>query len=131
MTTFKKHYFIGFFGLFHFFIFLFLFLFLQHNKKRKKKQKLQFSFRKPSFLTFPKLCKNTILAQCDTFCVYKHTPKHHNIGETTVKKNLDQFLTFKPPNLGPILTLQQIYIYVYIYICCRVSFSTFFCLFKS
>ena len=29
--------------------------------------------------------------------------------------NLDQFLTLKPPNLGPVKTLQHTYIYIYIY----------------
>ena len=53
---------------------------------------MQFSFRKPHFWHPQNLAKkNTFLAQCDTICVYKHTPKHYKNGETV--KNLDQFLT--------------------------------------
>ena len=69
----KKHYFYRVFWPFPFsFFFFFLFLFLQH-KKEKTKNAIFFS--KTSFLTSPKFCKNTILAQCDTICVFKNTPK--------------------------------------------------------
>ena len=78
---------------------------------------MQFSFRKPHFDN-PKFCKNTILTHCDTICVTKKAKKHYKTGEKTAKKNLDQFLTYnldqfltyKTPNLGPVLTLQHIYI---------------------
>ena len=82
----KKPLFIGFFLPFPFCLFFFfLFLFLQHKKDKNKK--MQFSFRKPHFWHPQKFCKNTSLAQCDTICVFKNTPK------TKTVKNLDQFLT--------------------------------------
>ena len=72
----KNTIFIGFFGLFPFsffsFFFFFLFLFLQHKKDKNKKCNF---LSKTSFLTSPKFCKNTILAQCDTICVFKNAPK--------------------------------------------------------
>ena len=50
-----------------------------------------------------------MLAQCDTMCVFKNTPKHYKNGEKQWKQNLDQFLTLdldqfltlETPNLGP------------------------------
>ena len=54
---------------------------------------MQFSFRKPHFWHPPNFAKkNTILAQCDTICVFKNTQKHHKHGKHN-EKNLDQFLT--------------------------------------
>ena len=72
MTTSKNTIFIGFFGLFHFLFFFFCFYF-SNIKKTKTKNAIFFS--KTSFLTSPKFCKNTILAQCDTICVFKNAPK--------------------------------------------------------
>ena len=72
---------------------------------------MQFSFRKPHSWhpqNFAK--KNTILAQCDTICVFKNTPKHYKNEENSENNldqfltlDLDQFLTLETPNLGPIL----------------------------
>ena len=46
--------------------------------------------------------------------------KHYKTGENSKKNldqfltyNLDQFLTYRRPNLGPVLTLQHIYIYIF------------------
>ena len=73
------------------------------------KTKKAIFFSKTSFLTSPQFCKKkyTILAQCDTICV--NIPKKHYKNGETVKNldhfltlNLDQFLTLKPPNLGPV-----------------------------
>ena len=43
----------------------------------------------------PKICENTILAQYDTICVYKHTQKHDKNAEKTVKQK----------ELGPVFKL--------------------------
>ena len=72
MTTFKNPIFIGFWGLFHFF---FSFLCSYFSNIRKTKTKDAIFFSKTSFLTSPEFSKNTILAQCDTICVFKNTPK--------------------------------------------------------
>ena len=82
MTT-LKHYFYRLFGPFPFF--LFLFLFLQHKKKNKN----AIIFSKTSFLTSSNFCKNTVLAQCGTICVFKHAQKHYKNGGKN--ENLDQF----------------------------------------
>ena len=46
--------------------------------------------------------------------------KHYKTGKNSKNKigpvltlDLDQFLTLETPNLGPVLTLQHIYIYIY------------------
>ena len=122
MTTLKKPIFIGFGGLFHFICFsFFLFLVLQHKKDKKTKNAIFIS--KTSFLTSPKFCKNTILAQCDTICVYKHTKKHYKNGETVKKKlgpvfnfKLGSIFNLKPPNLGPLFNFTA---YIYIYVCVK------------
>ena len=119
MTTLKNTIFIGFFGLFHSFFFFFLFVRFYFSNIKRKNKKCNF-FSETSFLTSPKYCKNTILAQCDTICVVKNTPKHYKNGKTV--KNLDQFLTLdldqfltqETPNLGPVLN--SIYIYIHIYV---------------
>ena len=77
----KKTIFTGFFGLFHFLFFLFLFL--QHKKDKNKK--CYFLFENLIF-DIPKFCKNIILAQCDTICVFKKSQKTlQNWGETAKK----------------------------------------------
>ena len=72
------------------------------------------------------------MAQCDTLCVFKNTPKHYQNGGGTKKKNLDQFLTLdldqfltlETPNLGPIFNSTAcVYIYIYIYISFSLSLS--------
>ena len=75
MTTAKKTVFTGFWGLFHFVCFSFFCFYFSNVKKTKTKNAIFFS--KTSFLTSPKFCKNTILAQCDTICVFKNTTKHY------------------------------------------------------
>ena len=51
-------------------------------------------FSKTSSLTSPKFCKNTILAQCDTICVFNNTPNNTiKMGKNSEKR------------LGPVLTL--------------------------
>ena len=81
---------------------------------------MQFSFRKPHFghpQNFAK--KDTILAQCDTICVFKNTPKHYKKWGNSEKNldqfltlDLDQFVTLETPNLGSIFNSTA-----YIYIC--------------
>ena len=119
MTTLKNTIFIGFVGLFHFPFFSF-FCFYFSNVKKEKNKKCNFLFENLIF-DIPKILhKNTILAQCDTICVFKNTPKTLYKWGKTVKKNLDQFLTLDfdqfltPQILDQFLTLQQIYIYIYI-----------------
>ena len=86
---------------------------------------MQFFFSKTPFLTSPKICKNAILAQCDTICVFKNTPTIK--WGKAVKKNLDQFLTLdldqflrlETPNLGPVFnSTAYIYIYTFIFFKC-------------
>ena len=113
MTTATKPYFYRVFWPFPFF---------SNIKKAKTKNAIFFS--KTSFLTSPKFFTNTVLAQCDTICVFKNTQKHYKKGGETVKTNLDQFLTLnldqfltlKPPNLGSVFNFTA-HIYIYIYIC--------------
>ena len=120
MTTLENTIFVGIFGLFHFLFFCFY-----YSNIKKEKTKNAIFFSKTSFLTSPKFCRNTILAQCDTICVFKNTQKHcRNGGKTVKKKNLDrfltldvdQFLTLETPNLGPAFNST---VCRYIYICCR------------
>ena len=86
MTTLKKTIFIGFLGPFPISFFLSFFCFYSSNIKQEKKQKMQFSFRKPHFWHPPNFTKkNTILAQCDTICVFKNTKKHYKNGENSQK----------------------------------------------
>ena len=69
---------------------------------------MQFSFRKPHFWHPQNFAKNTILAQCDTICVFKNTPKHFKMGKTVKKLDqfltldLDQFSTLETPKIGPV-----------------------------
>ena len=104
VTTLNNTIFIGFFGLLHFFFFMFLVL--QHTKNKKCN-----FLSKTSFLTFPKFCNNTILAQFGTICVFKHTPKHYKNGENSetlgpvFSFKLGPVLTLNPPNLDPFLTI--------------------------
>ena len=103
MTTSKNTIFIGFFGLFHFFFFFFffLFLFLQHKKDKNKECNF---FSKTSFLTSPKFSKNTILAQCDTICVFKNAPKTlYNWGKNSKRKLGPVFNT----RLGPVFNARN------------------------
>ena len=80
---------------------------------------MQFSFRKPHCDIPTILQKHYFGTMWHYLCFFKHVQKHYKNGETV--KNLDQFLaqlldqylTQKPPNLGPGLTLQHIYIYIY------------------
>ena len=121
MTTLKRLYFIGFFGLFHFVCFS-LYCFYFSNIKRQKQKKSNLLFEN-LMLTSPKFCKNTILAQCDTICVYKHTPQNTiKMGKTVKRKlgpvfnfKLGPVLTLKPPNLGPVFNFTA-YIYIYLYL---------------
>ena len=53
---------------------------------------MQFLFENLIF-DIPQILQNTILAQCDTICVYKHTQKHYKNGGQQWKINLDQSLT--------------------------------------
>ena len=89
---------------------------------KKEKTKNAIFFSKTSFLTSPKSCKNTILAQCDTICVFKNTPKHYKYWENSENLDqfwtldLDQFLTLDTPKIGPVLnSTASIYMYIYIY----------------
>ena len=100
MTTAKKHIFIGFFCLFHFVCFSFFCFYFSNIKKRQQKNAIFFS--KTSFLTSPNFCKNTILAQCDTICVFKKTQKHYKNGENSEQK-LGPVLNFK---LGPVFNFK-------------------------
>ena len=70
MTTFKKHYFYRVFWPFPFYFSRFYF-----SNLKKEKAKNAIFFSNTSVLTSPKICKTTILAQCDTICVFKNTPK--------------------------------------------------------
>ena len=79
---------------------------------------MQFLFENLIF-DIPKILQKHYLAQHDTICVFKNTPKHCKNGGKQWKNldqfltlSLDQFLTLKPPNFGPILTLQHIYIFI-------------------
>ena len=140
MTTFKNTIFIVVVGLFPFCVCFLLLLFcLQHKKDKTKKCNF---FSKTSFLTSRQFCENTILAQYDTICVYKHTQKHYKIGEDPWTQNLDQFkpynldqcLTYKRPNLGPVLnSTLNIYIYdtsrLYVWVCICVCMFLCVCAF--
>ena len=98
MTTLKRHYFYRVFSAFFHFVVFPIFLFLQH-KTTKTKNAIFVS--KTSFLTSPQFYKNTILAQCDTFCVFKLAPKtlyKLGGGGTVNKKTLGPVFNFK---LGP------------------------------
>ena len=119
-------------GYLAFSIFLFFCFYFSNIKKTKTKNAIFFS--KTSFLTSPKFCKNTVLAQCDTICFF-NTPKHYKHGGNSEKLGpvLNTrlgpiFLTLETPNLGPFLTLQQIYVctgcwlglgtmYIHLHIC--------------
>ena len=71
MITLKNTIFIRLFGLFP----LSVFCFYLSNMKKKKKTKNAIFFSKTSFLTSPKFCKNAILSQCDTICVFINAQK--------------------------------------------------------
>ena len=71
---------------------------------------------------FQKMPKNTI----------KLGKQQKKLGTSFLTYILDQFLSYRRPNLGPALTLQHIYthiyiyilyvcVYIYIYACCRVN----------
>ena len=62
---------------FWFFFSIFFCFYFSNIKKNKK------NIFENLILTSPKFCKNTILAQCDTICVYKYTPKHYKNGENS------------------------------------------------
>ena len=110
MTTLKTLFFYRVFWPFPFCLFFFfLFLFLQHKKDKNKKCNFLFE---NLILTYQQFCKNTILEQCNTICVYKHTQKHYKNGKT-VNKKLGPALTLKPPNLGPVFNFTA-HIYIYI-----------------
>ena len=104
----KKPIFIGVLGFFHFDCSIFLFLFFQHKKDKNKKCDL---LSKTSFLTSPKFCKQKTLFwhNVTLFAFSKYPPNTIKMGKTmkTLDQflflNLDQFLTLKPPNFGPIL----------------------------
>ena len=99
MTTFKKPNFYRVFWPFPFWLFFFfLFLFLQHKKDKNKKY--NFLFENLIF-DIPKILQNTILAQCDTICVIKSTPKHYTNGENSEK--LGPVFNFK---LGPVFNFK-------------------------
>ena len=123
----KNTIYIGFFlafSIFFLFFFFFLFLLLQHKKGKNKKK--QFSFWKPHLWHPQNFAKNTILAQCDTICVFKNTQKHYIYIWGNSENNLDQFLTLdldqvltlETPNLGPVFNSTAcvcIYISIYTY----------------
>ena len=98
MTTLKNTFY-SFFWPFPFFSF---FCFYFSNIKRKNKNAIFFS--KTSFLTSPKLCKNTILAQCDTICVLKHAPKHYKNGESSENIKLGPVFNTR---LGPVFNTRN------------------------
>ena len=105
--------------------FFFLFLFLQHKIDKTRNA---IFFLKTSFLSSLKFCKkkkkNTILAQCDTICVFKNTQKHYTNGGKQWKKQLGlvfnfklgPVFNFKPPNPGPAFNFTA-----YIYVCKRTQ----------
>ena len=86
-------------------------------------------------MTFGQFCKNTILTHCCTICVSKHAQKTIKMWKTVNKHldqfltcSLDQFLTHKRPNLGPVFS-STAYTYIYIY-AVKLKSDPIFALFK-
>ena len=84
---------------------------------------MQFSFRKPHFSHPPNFAKTLFWHTVALFVFLKMPQNTLKLGKTVKKKklgpvltlNLDQSLTLKPPNLGPVFNFTA-YIYVYTYI---------------
>ena len=87
---------------------------------------MQFLFENLIF-DIPRILRKHYVAQCDTFCVYKHTQKTLYKWEKTVTKKtwtsfsfkLGPIFNFQTPNLGPAFNFTA-YIYAYMYICIYV-----------
>ena len=77
---------------------------------------MQFSFRKPHFWHPQNFAKTLFWHNVTLFAFPKLPPKHYKNGQAVKNSDqfltldLDQFLTLETPNLGPVLTLQHIYI---------------------
>ena len=109
----------GFFGLFPFCFFFFCF---SCGNIEKTKTKNAMFLSKTAFLTSRQFCENTILAQIDTICVFKHARKDYKTwgkqfkNWTSFNTTLGTVLTQKTPNLGPVCNSTAcIYIYIYMY----------------
>ena len=88
---------------------------------------MQFSFRKPHFWHPQNFAKTLFWHNVTLFVFSKIPPKHYKNGENSEKNldqfltlNLDQWITLKPPNLGPV------HIYIYIYMATSQAFAYIF-----
>ena len=101
-----------------FMLFCFFSVSLSPTQERQKQKKTHPSSQKTPFLTSRHFSKNTILAQCDTICVYKHAKSTMKMGRqwktwTSFFLKLGPAFNLKPPKSWTSLTLQHAYIFVY------------------
>ena len=120
MITLKNTIFIGFFCLFHFLVFSFFCFYFCNKKQKEKTQNLRFSFRIPRFWHPPNFAKTLFWHNVTLFVFINIPPKHYKHGENSenldqfLTLSLDQFLTLKPPKIGPVFIFTA-YIYIHTY----------------